>query len=523
MLVKFLGTSAIIGGLLAPSARAQSLPARPVIDSIVIVTNDVFLSEEAEANPAYGVMNSLHVKTRAQVVRRELLFKVGEPYDSAKVEETRRNLRRIGLFRDIVLDTARVDGKLTVFVGTYDVWTTSLGFNAGSTGGTFTWSVNLSEANFLGTGNGGSLGYSHGVDRNTMTAGGSVRRLFGSNADGGASYSKFSDGRAASLAVQKPFRSYSDRNSVSAGGATSSRRILQFRDGALLETWHREFQRASFTAKVAPVAGTRGYVRLGVLGQVKNETYIHARDSLFPAPDSVSAAFGVSADARRARFKVVTHYNGFARPEDVDLSAVMGVSAVLAPKAFGYARNGIGLSFTGQLGWPIGPSFLRGIVLSNGLFTSAGLDSGTVVGSVQLALRVIPRQATIFFVTAGREHNPAPGSEWDLGHQAGGPRAFGPHSFSGTRTVWGTIEHRVFAIDEVLAVLGIGFAAFVDYGGAWYADEGVRKGGDVGFGFRIGPTRATGTNLGRFDLAYKFGDGVTGNRWVFSFGRSLTY
>ncbi len=523
MRVRFAGLSAIIGCLLVQPALAQSSPTRPLIDSIVVVTHDVFRQEEAEANPAFGLMNTLHVKTRAQVVRRDLLFKVGEPYDSARVEETKRNLRRIGLFRDVIVDTARVDGKLTVFVGTFDVWTTSLGFNAGATGGTFTWSVALSEGNFLGTGNGGSLSYNHDVDRNTETAAGSVRRLFGSGADGGASYSNLSDGHAASLAIQQPFRSYSDRRSFTAIGTVSSRRILQFRDGALLETWHREFQRAFFSAKVAPKAGTDGYMRLGVLGQVKNETFAHARDSILLVPDSVSAAFGVSAEARWARFKVVNHYNGFARDEDVDLSAAMGVSALLAPKAFGYVRTGVGLGFTGQVGWPLGSSFLRGILISDGLFTSAGLDSGQVVGSALLAMRVIPRQATIFFVTAGTLHAPPPGFEWDLGHRAGGLRAFPPHAFNGTRTIWGTIEHRVFAIDEVLAVLGIGFAAFLDYGGAWYADERARKGGDVGFGLRIGPTRATGANLGRFDLAYKFGDGVTGSRWVFSFGRSLTY
>jgi len=63
----------------------------------------------------------------------------------------------------------------------------------------------------------------------------------------------------------------------------------------------------------------------------------------------------------------------------------------------------------------------------------------------------------------------------------------------------------------------------VDYGGAWYADEPARKGGNVGFGLRLGATRATGNNVGRFDLAYRFGDGITGSRWVFSFGRSFAY
>jgi hypothetical protein len=89
--------------------------------------------------------------------------------------------------------------------------------------------------------------------------------------------------------------------------------------------------------------------------------------------------------------------------------------------------------------------------------------------------------------------------------------------------VWGTLEHRAYLIDELFNLFGLGFAAFLDYGGAWYPDERPRKGGNVGVGLRLGATRATGANLGRFDLAYRFGDGVGADRWIFSFGRAFTY
>jgi hypothetical protein len=71
--------------------------------------------------------------------------------------------------------------------------------------------------------------------------------------------------------------------------------------------------------------------------------------------------------------------------------------------------------------------------------------------------------------------------------------------------------------------VGVGFAGFVDYGGAWYDDEPARSGGDVGLGLRLGATRATGANVGRFDLAYRLGEGWSGNRWVFILGRSYTF
>ncbi len=512
--------SAAAGQEPAPPRPARAIP---IIDTIAVLTGDVFQPEEVQLNPTYGAMNGLHIKTRPSVVRRELLFKQGEPYDSAKVAETRRNLNRLGLFRAVQVDTVTSGGRFVVVVQTLDVWTTGVGLNARSTGGTFTWSVTGSEANLLGTGNSIQMGYNHDVDRNFYSVGAGTRRLLGTGADGSLSYRKYSDGHSFGGTVTSPFRSFSDRSSYSFSGVTTSARVLQFRDGRRFDSLHLENQRVTVRVDFAPVARTSHYVRAGLIAQVRNERLARIRGPVPALPDSVTAAVGVGLDVRQSRFKVVTHYNGFARDEDIDLGARLTGQVMAAPRAFGYQRNGVGLWGSGQVGVPLGDSFLRLVVRAGGLFTGVGLDSGGASGTFVTAIRVIPRQPTIFYLSGGILKNPAPGSEFDLGHSGSGPRAFGPHAYSGTRMLWGTIEHRVFLIDEVLSVFGVGFAAFLDYGGAWYGDEPARKGGNVGFGLRLGPTRATGTNLGRFDVAYKFGDGVTGGRWVFSFGRSFTY
>ena len=134
-----LGT--VLGLLLPVAALPQDMPRAgpPVVDTIVIVTRNVFGSEEAHENMAFRAANSLHVTTRVAVVRRELLFRAGEPYDSALVAETERNLRRLGIFRDVTIDSARVGSRLGVIVQTADGWTTQLNLSAYYTGGTFSW------------------------------------------------------------------------------------------------------------------------------------------------------------------------------------------------------------------------------------------------------------------------------------------------------------------------------------------------------------------------------------------------
>ena len=57
--------------------------------------------------------NALHIQTRAVTIRRELLFGAGQPYDSALVAESERNLRALGVFRRVAIDTdAHAPGQL---------------------------------------------------------------------------------------------------------------------------------------------------------------------------------------------------------------------------------------------------------------------------------------------------------------------------------------------------------------------------------------------------------------------------
>lgn len=88
---------------------------------------------------------------------------------------------------------------------------------------------------------------------------------------------------------------------------------------------------------------------------------------------------------------------------------------------------------------------------------------------------------------------------------------------------WTSIEHRYYAVDKFLNLVGIGFGAFFDYGGAWYADQEPRTGGSVGLGLRLGSALSTVAKTGRMDLAYNIGSTVSGSRWTFVIGAGFTY
>ncbi|MBI3082361.1 MAG: hypothetical protein HYY94_05555, partial [Gemmatimonadetes bacterium] len=207
---------------LTPALRAQT----SVIDTIVVITHDVFDAAEARRNTAFAIANAIRFKTRPQIVRRELLFRAGQPYDSARVAETARNLRRLGLFRDVTIDTTRRDGRLAAVVETRDGWTTELQLNGRSTGGEFTWSVGLEERNFLGVAAAVGTQYRHDADRTAWTLLTRWNRVLASRLLVAGSYDDRSDGRLGGWAVGFPFRAFGDRSALEWTGEAGRHRVL---------------------------------------------------------------------------------------------------------------------------------------------------------------------------------------------------------------------------------------------------------------------------------------------------------
>ncbi|MFN2326594.1 MAG: BamA/TamA family outer membrane protein, partial [Gemmatimonadales bacterium] len=122
----------------------------------------------------------------------------------------------------------------------------------------------------------------------------------------------------------------------------------------------------------------------------------------------------------------------------------------------------------------------------------------------------------------GVQRNPFPGQEFDLGLGLG-PRAARAHAFSGDRAFFTTAEYRYSVADEVLRLTGLGVAAFVDYGGAWYAGSPRRTGVHAGIGLRLASSRSPGVEALRIDVARRFrGPGEPGS-WALVIGKGFPF
>jgi hypothetical protein len=493
----------------------------PVVESVQIYRRDIF--DPDERSWYAKVANALHVQTRHRVIERELLFRPGEPYDSALVAESERNLRALGLFRRVQIDSVHTDTGVAMRVETKDGWSTRADWRFRSVGSDIEFTIGLIEDNLLGTATLAGVRYRKTTDRTSVELGFRQPRLFAGRVGLAAAYENRSDGEVAAMAIEQPFFSLNARSAFRVEGDNRDERILRFFNGEddASDSLSRRYTLGRAGVAWALKASPQGFLRLGLMGQVVRDDYI-PRGAPVEFPRTVTGAVGSYLVWNRADFMVTRGVSGFGREEDIDLGTTIRIGANLAPKAFGYDRNGIGPLVAARTGAriPGGFGYLEG--LAGGLYNSAGLDSGAVQLAATAVVKPLTGHVAVAHIEGGWLKDPLPGQEFDLGLSAG-PRAFRSHAFTGDRMVFATAEYRITVVDNFLGLAGLGVAGFVDHGGAWYSGSPSRFGWDTGLGLRLGATRAATTEALRFDLAYRFENDAQGAGWVLTIGKGFVF
>ena len=270
------------------SASAGVPPGGDTLRGVELDRRDIFDPDERGWIARLG--NALHIQTRAATIRRELLFRPGEAFDSARVAESERNLRALGVFRQVRIDSVRTDSGLVARVLTKDGWSTKADWRFRSTGGEVAITIGLVEDNLLGTASSAAVRYRKTPDRTSVTLGFRRPRLFAGTVGLGAVYEDRSDGRVEALALEQPFYS---RRGFRLEAEDRDERVLQFFDGAddARDTLTHRYTLVRGSAAWALRASSEGYVRLGVLAQVRREDF-RPEGSVVPFEKTVTGAAG---------------------------------------------------------------------------------------------------------------------------------------------------------------------------------------------------------------------------------------
>ena len=490
------------------------------VSSIVVERKNVFdPSVPGEDLWPFRAANSIHVRTRPEVVGRELLLGPGSPWDPLAAAETERNLRAMGFLRRA--DTAF--GAQALRVTTQDAWSLIPRVGVGGEGGEYTLTAGLDERNLLGYGK--RVGFLHseetGGERRTEAVY-SDPRLAGSRLQLAARAADTSRGDELGAQVVRPFYSLTTRGSL----GLSAARIVQ--DESLYEGSEESSRFTQDFRAVRLRAGALAGRRAGAVHRLfagmhyERSRFGRLSSTVGELPSDRTLSGPVAGySLLQARYFEETDVDAMRRVEDFNLGNELAVLAGPMLESWGSDRDRWLFSAQDQQGVSLGPGrFLLAQVGATARLARDRFENGICFASANLFVKgkrpveqtLVAHLEVDVSERLDRERQILLGGDSGL-------RGYRNRSFAGSRSVLANIEDRFFLEPDFFHLFHLGWAVFLDAGTVAPEGAGFRKAqfrSDIGLGLRVSPSRSASGGVFRVDVAYALNDGPGSSRWVVS-------
>jgi hypothetical protein len=490
-----------------------------VIGHVDVDIHNIFDKDDPrENNGLFQLANALHIRTRPDTVKAQLLFASGDRYLARKLAETERKLRLLPyVYEARIVPVRYADGKVDVRVTTKDVWTLSPGISFGRAGGSNDTKFNLQDTNLFGFGK--TLQISHGstVDRSSDTIGYADPNVFGSRWTSTLAYSDSSDGSQRSFMVARPFYSLDAPWSTKITALNFDRTISRYNLGNIVDQFNDN--QTSYELSGGLSSGlVDGWVKRWTFGmRYDRNQFLQTPLTALPAkllpPDRTLSYPFMGFDILQDAYKKVGDENEIGKTEDLYFGTEFTGEIGWSNGAFGADRNAIMLT----------AKALRGLELPNKqqLFLTSDFSSRVQDGRAKnliadAAAKYYWRWRENWLLYAGLSGTVTDSLDPDMQLLLGGDnglRGYPLRFESGTSRALFTVEQRVFTDWYPFRLARVGAAVFADVGRTWgsgvigNSDPGLLK--DVGFGLRFGNTRTGLGNVLHIDFAFPL-DNISG-------------
>jgi hypothetical protein len=483
-----------------------------VVGKIEIDPRNIFdESDPRENRGLYRLADRLHVRTKRDVIRAQLLFKSGDPYSAQRLAETERNLRTLPYLYDAhVVPVHYADGKVDVKIITMDVWTFDPSISLGRAGGVNSTSYSLQDSNFLGWGKTLEIGRTSNVDRTSNLAEYSDPNVFGSRWIASLAYVDSSDGDQRTANFAQPFYSLDTRWSADIFAQSFDRTISRYFLGDIVDQFNDNEQTYLLEGGISSglVDGWSKRLLFGMYYD-RNDflptpvTTLPAKP--LPAPRTLSYPF-VGFDIVQDDYRKVGDENQIGKTEDLYFGTEVTGELGYSDSAFGANRDALMVKGTAVHGfeWP----YEQQLFLSWDL--SSRIEGDQVRDLISdTSAKYYWRWSTDWLLYAALSgtvtHLLDPDVQLLLGGD-NGLRGYPLRYEAGTSRGLFTIEQRVFTDWYPFRLVRVGAAAFADVGRTWgtgvvgNSDLGLLS--DAGFGLRLGNARSGLGNVLHIDFAF---------------------
>ena len=469
------------------------------IREIEIVRLNVFDKElENGGNFIYRLANKFHVVTRDRIIRQELLFNKGDPFDSEHLEQSIRNIRTLPFIGDATSNIKYVaDDSIDIEIIAEDLWTTTIGISGEGGGGQYNFTIYANEKNTAGLGLGIDVNLQFTTDDdNGYLIQISDRRLMGTRLMYDLILRDFSYSRGFGVLLYHPFYSPYARWNYGISFNVQDAKQRLFYQGQ--EYFRYDYDYKDFQVHLKRAYGMYNRFESGLLFKYCRNDYSDRRSEsldfqLIPENETFSGP-GVN---------LATYLDEFGTIEDLTEHATIRATSIWSGPAFNGDYEATYLEVESGFFFRPTQNLYAGFKNTYSNFI-AGSSRERITNTMQSILYYKP---STYHLLAGRFFShfawrQKPSYQIVLGG-INGLRGYPDRYFEGAKLALMNAEYRIFTPVQILTV-SLGGAAFFDAGYVWDDGESVditdlKK--DVGLGLRFGLTKSSTARIVCFNVA----------------------
>ncbi len=486
---------------------------RPIIRKISIITLDIFDTTDTKYKKfPFPLINKIHFDTKDHVIKRELLFKEGEPFETDLLEESIRNIRALPFFDEIETKIQPVSSD-TIDIEIYIVeqWTTILGTKYAIQANQHNYGLYIMDYNLFGFGQAVKFSWAKTVEGIQKEFYFSENRVLNSHLQFTYHLKNYAAGRSNFISIGRPF--YSIRSKMSFEFNYNNYHGWQgvYENENKLSSFH--LSETDFNSRLSYLIFRQGLqsARLSFvyyINQIDLSDFLPAPTQHLSELPAENQTFGAGIDWIKLLYQKTQFIDKFEVIEDISLgrliSFYVGKSVEvqngrhdklyfygkLAKSRFLFNR----LYLFGQYeGYTYRDQNFKQFVNTVKFKSFIGLPAKNLlaINGEFISSRNIPIQKQLF-----------------LGENQG-LRGFKTYFKTGQNRIVFNFEERFYSKINFYS-LRLGTALFIDTGYIWDNTEVFKDQSPftaIGFGFRFGTPKANNASMIRIDFAWRFHSG----------------
>jgi hypothetical protein len=476
------------------------------IGEIRIDNRDIFDTDvPGESGALYRFANALHIQTRADVIRQQLLLREGDPYEARTVQESERMLRSNGYLSAVDIHPVRMDGNaVDIEVTTEDTWSLAPSLKFSRKGGENSGGMEISDSNVFGSGSKIRVGYKSGFERDQLFFGFHDPQLGKSRTELLFGYADMSDGENHELIVRQPFYSLDTQRA----GGISMQGFDQVDSLYSLGEVDRKVDHSKehVEAFYGWSDGLRnGITRRWIAGLGYDEHEFRTSDGL-PVPENRRDIYPfLGYEWIEDAYETARNADNLQIVEDRYVGTRFAGRVGYASDAWGAQDNAWLASFSFGRGFKLhGDDTLLASLEGNGRFAADQQRQSLLGAKLRYYHRQSPRRLLYGEVSVVSGQNLDSDKQLTLGGE-NGLRGYPVRYLNGDLLALATLEQRFYTDWYPFHLFRVGAAIFFDAGKVLQAnsDEPGFAGWhrDVGIGLRIGSPRSSSGRMLHLDYA----------------------